>query len=306
MGNYFEDLVLDPPRMLDTLLKAIRNKTIAGPFLPSAERCRRINAFLSVPKPGGERRQVGDLSSPKATRSVVDKSFNGNVDPELELSWPLTQLSAQQFSHMILSMGKGSYLGKTDLSQAYKNIPVVEEQKKLQRFMFGNMVFEETRLVFGDTYAPMYFDRFHSVILTVFVSALGHIPRCIYGKCIDDIPVVVPAGRLDLLRLHLERYKEICSRLNVRLSPMDSVKGFEETQTGEVLGIIFCTVDLSWRLPVEKRNALIRMLRESIFSKERQTEKFWEKITGKLSNVYQLWPAGKFFIDKFLLEILPS
>ena len=304
VNNYFEDLAVDPPRMLDALLKAIRNQTMSGPFLPSYERCRRINSFLSAPKPGGERRQVGDLSSPKATRSAVDKSFNGNVDPNLELCWSLTQLTAQQFSYMVRSMGKGAHMGKSDLSQAYKNIPVTEEQRKLQRFMFGGRVFEETRLVFGDTYAPMYFDRFHTVILTAFTPTLGYLPKCIYGKCIDDIPIVVPGERIDLLRRHLSQYKEICKRLNVKLSPMDAIKGFEEAQTGEVLGVVFNTMDLTWRLPTEKNNTLVRMLREVIISPvTKQSKEFWEKITGKLNNFYQLWPAGKFFIDNFIKSV---
>ena len=196
-------------------------------------------------------------------------------------------------------------MGKSDLSQAYKNIPVAEEQRKLQRFMFGNRVFEETRLVFGDKYAPMYFDRFHTVILAAFVPTLGYIPRCIYGKCIDDIPIVVPAKRVDLLNRHLNQYKDICRRLNVKLSPMDAIKGFEEAQTGEVLGIIFSTVDLTWRLPKRKSDAVVRMLREIIFSPAPllQQEQFWEKLTGKLTNLYQLWPAGKFFIDSFIKSV---
>ena len=75
---------MDPPRVLDALLKGIGNKTIAGPFWPSPQFCRRINALLSVPKPGGDRRQVGDLLSPGGSEFEPDKSFNKNVDKSLE------------------------------------------------------------------------------------------------------------------------------------------------------------------------------------------------------------------------------
>ena len=41
--NFFENPEIDPPRVFDALLKDITNGTIAGPLLPSSERCFRIN-----------------------------------------------------------------------------------------------------------------------------------------------------------------------------------------------------------------------------------------------------------------------
>ena len=40
-----------------------------------------------------------------------------------------------------------------------------------------DMVFEELRLKFGDTYAPMFFNRLHQVIITAFVTVPNSIPR---------------------------------------------------------------------------------------------------------------------------------
>ena len=262
MRNCFEDLEVDPPRVMDALLKGIMNKTIAGPLSPSPQRCRRINALLSVPKPDGDRRQVGDLSSPGKSEFCPDKSFNENVDKSLEACWPLTQLTAKQFSFMIRSMGVRALMAKTDLSQAYKCLPVALVQRELQRFMFGDKIFEELRLVFGDTYAPMFFDRFHTVILVAFVSSVSGVPRCIWEKCIDDVPVVVPEGRGDWLRRHVDQYKQVCDYLGIKLSSTDNAsKGFETQQVGEVLGIVFNTIDMTWKLPERKRHALIVLLR---------------------------------------------
>ena len=149
---------------------------------------------------------MGDLSSPKESEFTEDRSFNMNVDVSLGTCWPLTQLTAKQFSIMVRSMGKGEWRAKTDLSQAYKCLPVTIEQRKLQRFQFGGRIFEELRMIFGDTYAPMYFDRFHTVILVGFVSDSNNNPRCIWEKCIDDVPVVVPENRIDWLHKHVIKY----------------------------------------------------------------------------------------------------
>ena len=193
----------------------------------------------------------------------MDKSFNGNVDPNLKSCWPLTQLNARQFSFMVRNMGIGAYMGKSDLSSAYKCIPVAIDQRELQRFMFGDMVFEELRLIFGDTYASMFFDRFHHVIITTFVTVPNSIPRSIWGKCIDDVPVVVPANRIDLLRKFFQKYKEVCAKLEIKLSYSDDkMKSFEEDTTGIVLGIIFDTVKMTWNLTLIKKIDLIGLLKE--------------------------------------------
>ena len=150
----------------------------------------------------------------------------------------------------------------------------------------------------------MFFDRFHTVILVVFVSAFNELPRCIWGKCIDDVPVVVPEGRREWLRKHVYHYKEVCDELGIKLSPMDNAsKGFEAQQVGEVLGIVFNTATMTWRLPEQKRQVLVVLLRKVIFSQEAWSKKDWKILTGKLTDLYQLWPPGKFFINNLMKHV---
>ena len=293
--NNFAEPDIDKPRVLDALLQAVRMGTISGPHKATPELTKRINSFLSVPKPGGERRQVGDMSRPEG------KSFNCNVNPALASCWPMSQLSAKQFSYMVVRMGKDSYMGKSDLSQAYKCIPVCTEQRELQRFQFGNRIFEELRLIFGDTYAPMYFDRFHHIILIAFVTMPNNIPRCIWDKCIDDVPLVVPENRQYWLEKYFVHYREVCNKLGVKVSPTDnSSKSFESSQSGEVLGIFFQTRTMTWSFPEEKRRKLILLVRKVIFTEDSQKTRDWERLLGKLTNFYQLWTPGKFFIESFI------
>lgn len=72
-----------------------------------------------------------------------------------------------------------------------------------------------------------------------FVSDSNSNPRCIWEKCIDDVPVVGPENRIDWLHKHVDKYKEVCGQLGIKLDPMDNSKGFEAQQEGEVLGVIF-------------------------------------------------------------------
>ena len=102
-----------------------------------------------------------------------------------------------------------------------------------------------------------------------FVTALKDIPRSIWGKCIDDIPVVVPADRIDLLTKFFRVYKDVCNKLNVKLCQSDDkTKCFEDVTEGVVLGIKFDTIKMIWNLTQDKKNALINSLRELIYEKE--------------------------------------
>ena len=293
--NHFENIEIDAPRMLDALLNAIRSGYISGPHCIDSVNVMRTNGFLSIPKPGGERRQVGDMSSPRGM------SFNDNVDMLVESEWPMTQLTAKKFSWMIKRMGVGALMGKSDLSQAYKCLPVTMDQRELQWFRFGNRMMGELRLVFGDCYAPKFFDRFHHVLLDAFVLIPNKIPRAILEKCIDDIPVVVPWNRGHWLQEFFFHYRRVCNELGVKLSSTGkAAKSFENATQGEVLGVIFNTEGMSWKFPTRKRLVLLHMLHMVTEGKVAVTAKQWEVLTGKLIDFYQLWPTGKFFIDSFL------
>ena len=282
-------------------MKAVKDKTVAGPFKRIPGLDKRINSILSIPKPGGERRVVVNLSAPGGSPSTVDRSFNGNANKDLSRCWPLTQLNARQFALMIRSMGSGARMGKSDLTQAYKNMPVTIEQRELQRFMFADRIFEDLRLIFGDTHAPMFFDRFHHVILVAFVTIPNNIPRPIWGKCIDDIPVVVPSDRSYWLRKYFYHYKTVCDKFGVKLSQSnDKHKSFEEEIEGEVLGIMFNTELMIWNLPLRKKRSIIRLLREVIYSPSAWTLHRWEVLNGKLQHLAGMWPPGKFFLDSFI------
>ena len=54
----------------------------------------------------------------------------------------------------------------------------------------------DPRLIIGDLFAPMFFDRYHHVILVGFVLVQNDISWAILGECIDNI-YVVPASRKD-------------------------------------------------------------------------------------------------------------
>jgi hypothetical protein len=66
---------------------------------------------------------------------------------------------------------------------------------------------------------------------------------------VDDVPVAAPADS-GLCEKFSQTYKEMCADLNVQLAPDCPLqdKAFTNQKIGKVLGVMFDTCDMSWRL----------------------------------------------------------
>jgi hypothetical protein len=86
--NFFTDPE-DCKKMADALATEVKGKNLSGPLVPEMFPQTKINGFMAVPKASGDRRQVGNLSSPKGS------SFNEGIPPEVLQAWTVTQTTAR-------------------------------------------------------------------------------------------------------------------------------------------------------------------------------------------------------------------
>ena len=91
---------------------------MAGPFKPGSIENTKVNGFLSIVKPNGARRQVGNMAAPKGS------SFNDGIPESALTEWKVTQTISKQVSWMIADAGPGAILSCSDMVAAYKCIPV--------------------------------------------------------------------------------------------------------------------------------------------------------------------------------------
>ena len=104
---------------------------MAGPLHPESDPGAKINSFMAVPKPSGDRRQVcsirikvkqiyqnppqvGNLSAPPGA------SFNEGIPAQLLQQWTVVQTTARTFSEMLARAGKSCIMSKSDMVAAYK------------------------------------------------------------------------------------------------------------------------------------------------------------------------------------------
>ena len=79
-------------------------------------------------------------------------------------------------------------------------------------------------------------------------------------------------------------------------------KAFDCNTSGEVLGIWFNTVDMSFKLPVRKLEPFILLVKE-VISKETLTIHEVEVVHGKLNHLVQLAPPLKRLIGEVVQEL---
>ena len=128
--NYFPDPDIDIPRIADAIASEIKAGHMAGPFEPGSIEGAKVNGFISIKKPSGARRQVGNLSAPKGL------SFNEHISPAALNKWKVKATTSSQFAEMLTRAGRDAIMSCSDMVNAYKNLPVAKAQRRSQVFKY--------------------------------------------------------------------------------------------------------------------------------------------------------------------------
>jgi hypothetical protein len=111
--------------ILDTVADWINAGFVAGPFKQPPLDNFRVNGMIAIVK-GPKVRPVLNVSEPNGL------SFNDNVD-KLQVE-RVAMDNARTFSFTLLEAGKNARIDKTDIKNAFKNVPAKIEKPKSARF----------------------------------------------------------------------------------------------------------------------------------------------------------------------------
>ncbi len=229
--------------MTDSIASWIVKGFVAGPFFSPPLENFRSNSILAIPQPDKVRICI-NVSFPK------DNNLNSNIKKHTLEKVVMT--SAKLFSYSILECGTGCKLWKFDFQDVYKNVPVPMDDLRLQGFSWLGAYFIELKQMFGAAASVQNFDVLWNTIKACALSTCD-IPRKLVHRQLDDVPVVAPKNSQWGHEFD-QTYRGICEKINMVLAPDCKLfeKAFSNTSTGKVLGVVFNTDTLSWRLPVEK------------------------------------------------------
>ncbi|XP_060603332.1 uncharacterized protein K02A2.6-like [Ruditapes philippinarum] len=146
--------------------------------------------IVPVPKSNGDIRICGD--------------FKVTINPVLEVD----QHPLPQIEHIFASLGKGKKFSKIDLKNAYLQLEVDDESKKLLTISTHKGLFRYNRLVFGVASAPAIFQR-------LIEQIMEDIPNV--QVILDDMIITGSDDKehLEILEQVLKRLDEYGLRVNV-------------------------------------------------------------------------------------------
>jgi hypothetical protein len=245
----------------------------------------RVNPLIAVVQPG-KVRPVLDVSSPHGD------SFNSNVDKFSTES--VKMASAKKFSQILLDCGKEAKMSKHDLVAAYKQVPCRVTDLRLQGFQWLGKFFVETRQVFGAKTSVCNYDNLGETLKLLALLECNISPHLVLRQ-VDDVPSVAPAESTYCEEFS-SAHRNICRKLKVKLAencPLND-KAFEVQVRGKVLGVMFNSTDLTWRLSEKKltkaKNSVVSALNISKVSL-----RDWQRLVGRLNDISQLCPFLKNF-----------
>jgi hypothetical protein len=127
----------------------------------------KINGLMCRPKPDGGVRVIMNMLAP------AGRCVNEGIDAD---KFPAVKSSTSKWLGILNKAGRDCCILKLEWADAYKHVPVREEDVKLQHFMWLGKVFAELYLVFGTASSVGIYDRCAKLVLDI-VLRISRFPR---------------------------------------------------------------------------------------------------------------------------------
>ena len=135
----------------------------------------QVSPLGLVPKKApGEFRLIHHLSFPEGD------SINSNIPKEMTA---VSYQSIDTASSLIKQVGKGALLAKTDLENAYKQVPIHPNDFELLGFQIAGSFYYDKTLPFGLSYACQLFEQLSTALQWILENKF-HVPHCVH--VLDD------------------------------------------------------------------------------------------------------------------------
>lgn len=278
---------LQEPEIVDELLSRESEKGyMIGPFNSSPFPLYRINPIgVATRKYSGKKRLIMDLSAPH-NNDVL--SINSLIPSE---QFSLYYATVDHAIEFIKKAGKGAWLGKADITDAFKIMPLHPSQWHLFGVMWRQKMYFAVRLTFGCRSSPRIFDTLSEALCWILLNncKLPFVLHLLDDFLVVDFPHSQPDRCITALK---NTFKE----LGVPLSE-EKTKG--PAKAIEFLGIILDSDLMQASLPLEK---LVR-IREAIKSAadaESLSKKELLSLLGHFNFATRIIPQGRSFISRLL------
>jgi hypothetical protein len=240
----------DPHTVEQLINTEVKKGYLVGPLHTLPFSNYRVSPIgIATGKYSGKKRLILDLSSPHEN-SEID-SINDLIDKD---KCSLRYVKVDDAIKKIQELGRNAILCKTDISDAFKLIPVKPELWHLLCIKWENQYYYFVRLPFGSRSSPRIFDCLSQAVVWIAknnydIDNMFHL--------LDDFLTIDKSDTIGERTMAL-----LCTlfkRLNIPLS-MKKTEG--PTQCLEYLGIILDTNKMEARLPLEKVDRICKFVKD--------------------------------------------
>ena len=138
------------------MLKELSEKRFSGPFSTPPYKNFQINPIGLVPKKEPNSfRMITNLSSPEG------RSINDNISKEFS---SVSYASIQDAIKILLELGKGAYMAKTDVKNAFRIIPIKPDNQNLLGMKWEGQFYFDRCLPMGASSSCHIFEKFSSAL----------------------------------------------------------------------------------------------------------------------------------------------
>ena len=164
----------------------------------------------------------------------------------------------------------------------------------LQGFAWLGKIFFEVCLVFGAVSSPGIYDRIAKIVVWI-AAKLVDFPMRLLIQHLDDVCACSPEGS-DMVDKFYKSYLKVCKRLNIKLADSnDPDKAFSPRTEGQVLGVDYCTVTMTWSLRPDKITSILDMA-EKVMEEGEATARELKSLCGKLVDIRNLIVGSKLYL----------
>lgn len=275
----------DPQKTSELIQKELEKGYMIGPFSESPFEIYRINPLSLVERKYSlKKRLVVDMSAPHEDPDIP--SINSLISKE---DYKLSYVKFDEAIKIIQKLGRGSWLCKTDLVDAFKNLPVRPEVIPFQGISWENQMYFWVRLVFGCRSSPSLFNLLSKAIVWIAQNNYD-IKHMLH--LLDDFLTVDPPN-FEATRT-MAIIKMILKKLHVDWAPHKTIG---PANVLEYLGIILDTLAMESRLPSDKLQRLTVMVSEFL-QKDKCTQQQLLSLIGHLVFAARVIPAGRSFMSR--------
>ncbi|XP_033730724.1 uncharacterized protein LOC117320169 [Pecten maximus] len=238
------------PEVTSTLVnKELDKGFLLGPFTDIPYQQYRINPIgIAEGKYSKKKRLIVDLSAPH--NDDKHPSLNELIDKQ---EFSLQYVTIDKAIQVIKDSGKGCWMGKTDITDAFKLIPLHPSLWPFHGIKWDNHYYFYTRLVFGSRSSPKIFDHLSRAIC--WIAENNYNIKNVLHLLDDFLIVTKPEEQADII---MKQFLEIFHTLDI---PLAAHKTVGPTTGLEYLGIYLDSDKMEARLPVEKRDRIMDMLK---------------------------------------------